>query len=79
MKFLRFLILNELLRFLRNLLQLLYPNIHDSLYLFFLFRATPVAYGISQAGDRIRAAAASLRHSYSNARSEPQLVATLDP
>ena len=50
-----------------------------------LFRATPVAYGGSQARRPIRATAASLRHSHSNARSEPclrpmpQLTAMPDP
>ena len=33
---------------------------------FFLFMATPVAYGCSQAGGRIRAVAAGLHHSHSN-------------
>ena len=33
---------------------------------FFLFRATPVAYGNSQARDQIRAAAAGLHHRHSN-------------
>ena len=37
-----------------------------------LFRAAPTAYG-SQARDQIRAAAASLHHSPSTARSEPHL------
>ena len=52
---------------------------------FLLFRAAPAAYGGSQAGGRIRAVAASLRHSHSNARSQPhlrptpQLTAVLDP
>jgi len=55
------------------------------LFLFLLFRATPAAYGSSQARGRIRAAAPSLRHSHSNTGSEPhlratpQLIATLDP
>ena len=35
--------------------------------------ATPAAYGSSQARDRIRAAAASLHHSHSNAGSKPHL------
>ena len=54
-------------------------------FFFFLFRATPVAYGGSQARGPIEAVAASLRHSHSNARSEPhllptpQLVAAPDP
>ena len=36
------------------------------------FRAAPTAYGESQAGDQIRAVAAS----HSNARSEPHLLPT---
>ena len=53
--------------------------------LFFLvFRATPRAYGGSQARGQLEAVAVGLRHSHSNARSEPvpatpQLMATLDP
>ena len=52
---------------------------------FGLFRATSVAYGSSQARGRIRAAAAGLHHSHSNAGSEPDLqltaplMATWDP
>ena len=38
-------------------------------YLFIFFRATPTAYGNSQARDQIGTAAASLCHSHSNARS----------
>ena len=55
------------------------------IYLFMLFRATPTAYGGSQARGRIRATAASLCHSQSNAGSELcpqpilQLTATPDP
>ena len=51
---------------------------------FFLFIATAVTYGISQATDQIGAAAAGLHHSHSNTRSKPhmqiapQLVAMLD-
>ena len=47
--------------------------------------AAPAAYGGSQARGRIRAVAAGLCHSHSNARSKtclrptPQLTATLDP
>ena len=41
-----------------------------------LFRATPVAYGGSQARDQIGAAAAGLHQSHSNARSEPHLQST---
>ena len=49
------------------------------------FRATPMAYGNSQPRGFPGAAAASLCHNHSNARSElrlqptPQLMATLDP
>ena len=56
------------------------------IYLFIsFFRAVPVACGGSQARGQIRAAAASLRHSHSNARSErclrpaPQLKTTPYP
>ena len=55
-------------------------------FLFFcLFRAAPAAYGGSQDRHHIRATAAGLHHSYSNARSKlclwptPQLMATLNP
>ena len=60
----------------------------ESLLLFFFLvfsRAAPVVYGGSQARGPIRAAAASLRHSHSHARSKPclrptpQLTATSDP
>ena len=53
--------------------------------LFAFSRAALVAYGGSQARGLIRAVAAGLRHSHSNARSEPrlrptlQLMATPDP
>ena len=43
------------------------------IYMFFFFRDTPVKYGNSQAKGRIRAAATSLCHSYSHARSKPRL------
>ena len=52
---------------------------------FFFLMAAPAAYGSSQARGGIGAAAASLHHSHSNARSEPnlrrmlQLAAMLDP
>ena len=55
-------------------------------FFFFAFtRATPSAYGGSQATGRIRAVATGSRQSQSNAGSEPhlqatsQLTATLDP
>ena len=44
-------------------------------YNFFLFRDAPVTYESSQAKDRIRATAVGLRHSHSNAGSEPYLQA----
>ena len=40
------------------------------LFLFCFFRATPAAYGDSQARGQIGAAAASLQHSHSNVGSE---------
>ena len=54
-------------------------------FFFSLFRAAPAAYGSSQARSQIRAVAAGLHHSHSNARSElclrpaPQLRAIWDP
>ena len=65
-----------------------YIKVFVSFLFFFVFchfRPAPVAYGGSQARGRIRAGAASLRHSHSNTRSKPclwptpQLTATLDP
>ena len=60
----------------------------ENLFFFFFFcffRATPAAYGGSQAKGLIEATAAGLHHSHSNTRSElhlqptPQLTATPDP
>ena len=45
-------------------------NIQDYFFFFFLFRAAPSAYGCSQARDLIRATAAGLQHSRSNAGSD---------
>ena len=45
---------------------------------FSFFRAAPVAYGSSRARSQIRAAAAGLHHSHSDAGSEPQLAAMPD-
>ena len=42
-------------------------------FCFCFFRATPVAYGSSQARGLIAAAAADLHHNHSNTRSEPCL------
>ena len=61
---------------------------HFEVYLFiylFIFRATPTAYGGSQARGLIIAVAAGLHHSHTNSGSEPhlrptpQLTATMDP
>ena len=46
------------------------------LFCFCLFRATPTAYGSSQARGPIGAATASLYHSHSNPGSEPHLQTT---
>ena len=46
------------------------------IYIFFLFRITPVACGSSQARGWIGAADACLYHSHSNLRSEPCLQST---
>ena len=60
------------------------PSFFSFFFFFLLFKAAPVAYGSSQAKDRIIAAAAGLHHSQSHARSKshlqpiPQLVATPD-
>ena len=67
-----------------NLTELIYSELKIiTLFLFIyffiyfcLFRAAPAAYGGSQAGGRIEAVAASLRHSHSNAGSEPRLRPT---
>ena len=65
-----------------------YLDYHSFIYLFIvfcLFRATPEAYGGSQARSRIGAVAARLHHSHSNAGPEshlqptPQFTAMLDP
>ena len=60
-----------------------YTRVFD--YFIWLFRATPMAFGSSQARGRIGAAAAGLHLSHSNDRSKlclwciPQLTAMLDP
>ena len=54
-----------------------YKMAHLGIFFFpFLFRATPVAYGSSQATGLIRAAATGLPNCHSNARSEPCLKPT---
>ena len=52
-----------------------YLNLCPFCFIFLPFRAVPAAYGGSQARGWIGAAAASLHHSNSNARSEPSLQA----
>ena len=47
------------------------------IFIFLSFRAAPAAYGGSQARGQIRAAAAGLDHSHSNAGFEPHLRSTL--
>ena len=55
------------------------------LFVYCLFRAAPVACGVSQVRSQIRAEAAGLHHSHSNLRAEPrlprppQLTTTPDP
>ena len=49
-------------------------SIYLLIFAFFFLRATPVAYGISQARSWIRDAAAGLCHSHSNTRSLPTEV-----
>ena len=43
------------------------------IFLSVFFRAAPAAYGGSQAGGRVGAVAAGLRHSHSHTNSEPCL------
>ena len=50
-------------------------SLHSFLY-FYLLRATPTAYGSSQARGLIGAVAAGLHHSHSNVRSKPHLRPT---
>ena len=62
-----------------------YIHTHTQTHTHSLFRATPMAYGCSQARGRIRAVAFGLDHSQSNTGSKPhlpstpQLRAILDP
>ena len=62
-----------------------YQLIIQFLFLFCLFRATPMACGGSQSRSQIGAVAPGLHQSHSNTRSKPglqptlQLTATLDP
>ena len=64
---------------------LLYCIVLYCIVSYFIFRATPMACGNSQAKGRIRATAAGLHHSHGNTESEPhlrttpQLMAMLDP
>ena len=47
--------------------------VYSFFFFFLLFRATPLAYGSSQARGQIGAIAASYSHSHSNAKSKPRL------
>ena len=68
-----------------NSMPLQQPKLLQPDSLFFLFKATPAAYGSPWARDGIRAAAAGLCHSCSNIRFKPnlqpmlQLMAVQDP
>ena len=53
-----------------------YVSILLLFFFFLLLRAIPTAYGGSQARGLISATAANLRHSHSNAGSEPHLPPT---
>ena len=65
--------------------QIFYPFFNQVFFLSFVFRAAPMAYGVSQARGLIGVIAAGLHHRHSNSRSElhlrptPQLMAMLDP
>ena len=60
-----------------SLSHIIYPMLAYYYFFFFLlFRATPMAYGSSQARGQIRATAAGLCHSHSNAGSKPCLQPT---
>ena len=61
---------------MRELLYLLTEYIYMSKFTEMKFRATPAAYGGSQARGWTGAVAASLHHSHSNVRSEPHLGPT---
>ena len=67
MLFLSFLRIFCLLQDHEDILLCLFPN------LFFLFRATPVAHGSSQARGQNGAVAVGLHHSHHNTRSKPHL------
>ena len=54
-------------------------GVHKERYFFCLFRDKPVAYGGSQARTQMRAVAAGLCHSHSNARSKSHLQNTVQP
>ena len=55
---------------------ILYIYFFIFIFYFLLYRAASTAYGGSQARGLIGAIAASLRHSHSNARSQPRLQPT---
>ena len=55
---------------------LLESSTHIVLFSYFIFMATPVMYGCSQARGQMWATAAGLHHSYSNMGSKPRLQPT---
>ena len=59
-----------------TLSKLFNPTDPPPIFFFCLFRATPMAYGSSQARRQIGAVAAGLQHRHSNAGSEPRLRPT---
>ena len=74
-----------LVAYLFPVLKMFFDKQNLIFFFFGLFRATPMAYGGSQARGLIEAVAAGLHQSHSNTRSElclqstPQLMATPDP
>ena len=73
LKFVKF---SNLLRNQLWSMSIIFFNLFYFFCLFIFSRATPPAYGGSQARGQIGAVAAGLRQSHSNARSEPHLQPT---
>ena len=64
------------IKYVDNIVQLSSLSASGTFFFFVFSRATPMAYGGSQARGPIGAVAASLHHSHSNAGSEPHLQPT---